>query len=119
LGVTAAIVVAGIAYAIYWALVLNHFESTDNAYVQGNVVQLTPQVAGTVIAIAADDTDFVKAGQSLVKLDPADARVALEQAEAQLAQAVRESRTFFVNNGTLQAQIASREAELARRSSAT
>jgi membrane fusion protein (multidrug efflux system) len=82
--------------------------------VQGNVVQLTPQVAGTVVAIAADDTDFVKAGQSLVKLDPADARVALDQAEAQLAQAVRETRTLFVNNGTYKAQIGAREADLAR-----
>ncbi|MEP7301317.1 MAG: HlyD family efflux transporter periplasmic adaptor subunit, partial [Caldimonas sp.] len=114
LGVSAAVLVAVVAYGAYWALVLNHFESTDNAYVQGNVVQLTPQVAGTVIAIAADDTDFVKAGQPLVKLDPADARVALEQAEAQLAQAVRETRILFVNNGTLKAQIAAREADLAR-----
>ena len=114
LGVTGAVLLGGIAYAVYWALVLNHYESTDNAYVQGNVVQLTPQVAGTVVAIAADDTDFVKAGQPLVKLDPADARVALDQAEAQLAQAVRETHTLFVNNGTLKAQIASREADLAR-----
>ncbi len=114
LGVASVVLVAGIAYGAYWALYLNHYESTDNAYVQGNVVQLTPQVAGTVIAISADDTDFVKAGQSLVKLDPADARVALEQAEAQLAQAVRETRTLFVNNGTLKAQIAAHEADLAR-----
>jgi membrane fusion protein (multidrug efflux system) len=114
LGVAGAVLLAGIVYGAYWALVLNHYESTDNAYVQGNVVQLTPQVAGTVVAIAADDTDFVKAGQPLVKLDPADARVALDQAEAQLAQAVRETRTLFVNNGALKAQIASREADLAR-----
>jgi membrane fusion protein (multidrug efflux system) len=112
--VAAAVAVIGVAYGAYYALVLNHYESTDNAYVQGNVVQLTPQVAGTVISIAADDTDFVKAGQLLVKLDPADARVALEQAEAQLAQAVRQSRTLFVNNGALRAQIAGREADLAR-----
>ena len=93
---------AGLAYGVYYALVLNHYESTDNAYVQGNVVQLTPQVGGTVVAINADDTDFVKAGQLLVKLDPADARVALDQAEAQLAQTVREVRTLFVNNGALE-----------------
>jgi multidrug resistance efflux pump len=99
LGVAGAGAARGVAYGAYWALVLNHYESTDNAYVQGNVVQLTPQVAGTVVAIAADDTDFVKAGQTLVRLDPADARVALEQAEAQLAQTVRQSRTLFVNNG--------------------
>jgi membrane fusion protein (multidrug efflux system) len=114
LGVSAAVVVAALAWGAYWALVLNHFESTDNAYVQANVVQLTPQVAGTVVAIEADDTDFVKAGQPLVRLDPADARVALDQAEAQLAQAVRETRILFVNNSTLKAQIAAREADLAR-----
>jgi membrane fusion protein (multidrug efflux system) len=115
LGAVAAVVaIAAIAYGVYWALVLNHYESTDNAYVQGNVVQLTPQVGGTVVAINADDTDHVSAGQLLVRLDPADAQVALEQAEAQLAQAVREVRTLYANNGTLGAQIASREAEVAR-----
>ncbi|PKO32044.1 MAG: EmrA/EmrK family multidrug efflux transporter periplasmic adaptor subunit [Betaproteobacteria bacterium HGW-Betaproteobacteria-9] len=112
--VAAAVVLAGIGYGAYWALVLNHFESTDNAYVQGNVVQLTPQAAGTVVAINANDTDHVKAGQWLVRLDPADARVALEQAEAQLAQTVREVRTLYANNRTQGAQIALREADLAR-----
>ena len=112
--VTILVVIGAIAYGVYWALVLNHFESTDNAYVQGNVVQITPQVVGTVVAINADDTDHVKAGQILVKLDPADAQVALDQAEAQLAQTVREVRTLYANNGTLSAQIAQREAESAR-----
>jgi membrane fusion protein, multidrug efflux system len=112
--VAAAVAVAGIGYGVYWALVLNHFESTDNAYVQGNVVQLTPQVGGTVVAINADDTNHVRAGQWLVKLDPADARVALDQAEAQLAQTVREVRTLYANNSTLKAQIALRQADLAR-----
>jgi membrane fusion protein (multidrug efflux system) len=78
------------------------------------VVQITSQVGGTVVSILADDTDVVRAGQLLVKLDPADARVALEQAQAQLAQAVREVRTLFANNGTLSAQIQLREADLAR-----
>ena len=112
--VAASVAVAGIAYAVYWAMVLNHFESTDNAYVQGNVVQITPQLSGTVIAINADDTDHVKAGQLLVRLDPADAQIALDQAEAQLAQTVREVRTLYANNSTLRAQIALREADLAR-----
>jgi membrane fusion protein (multidrug efflux system) len=112
--VAALVLLGGAAYGAYWALVLNHYESTDNAYVQGNVVQLTPQIGGTVVAIQADDTDHVKAGQLLVKLDPADAQVALDQAEAQLAQTVREVRTLYANNGTLQAQIALRDAEVAR-----
>jgi membrane fusion protein (multidrug efflux system) len=113
-GVTALVVVAGMAYGAYWALVLNHFETTDNAYVQGNVVQITPQNAGTVIEIGTDDTAHVKAGDVLVRFDPADARVALDQAEAQLAQTVREVRALYANNSTLLAQIAARDADLAR-----
>ncbi len=112
--VAATVAVAGLVYGAYWALLLNHYESTDNAYVQGNIVQLTPQVGGTVVAINADDTDHVQAGQLLVRLDPADAHVALDQAEAQLAQTVREVRTMYANNSTLAAQIAAREADLAR-----
>jgi membrane fusion protein, multidrug efflux system len=114
IAISVVVVLAGIAYGLYWALVLNHYESTDNAYVQGNVVQITPQIGGTVVVINADDTDHVKAGQWLVKLDPADAQVALEQAEAQLAQTVREVRTLFANNGTLKAQTALRAADVAR-----
>ncbi|MEO5733936.1 MAG: HlyD family efflux transporter periplasmic adaptor subunit [Rubrivivax sp.] len=111
---TALVAVCGIAYGAYWALVLNHYESTDNAYVQGNVVQVTPQLGGTVTAIKVDDTDHVKAGQLLVTLDPADAQVGVEQAEAQLAQTTREVRTLYANNSTLQAQIALRTADLAK-----
>jgi membrane fusion protein (multidrug efflux system) len=115
LGAIAAVVALGaIGYAAYWVLALNAVESTDNAYVQGNVVQITPQVAGTVVAILADDTDVVAAGQPLLRLDAADARLALAQAEAQLAQTVREVRLLYANNATLAAQIAQREAELAR-----
>ncbi|MEK8031648.1 efflux RND transporter periplasmic adaptor subunit [Ideonella sp. DXS29W] len=91
-----------------------HHQVTDNAYVAGNVVQITPQVSGTVVAILADDNDAVKSGQALVKLDTADAKVALEQAEAQLAQTVREVRALYAGNATLKAQVALREADLAR-----
>jgi membrane fusion protein (multidrug efflux system) len=71
------VVVAGGGWGAYEWLVASHYETTDNAYVQGNVIQITPQIGGTVLAIHADDTDFVKAGQPLVQLDPADAKVAL------------------------------------------
>ena len=112
--IAALLLLGGLGYGAYWALALNHVESTDNAYVQGNVVQITAQVSGTVVAILADDADRVKAGQPLVRLDPADARVALDQAEAQLAQTVREIRTLYANNASYGAQVALREAELAR-----
>ena len=80
LGALAAVLMtAGAVYGAYWAQVLRYHQSTDDAYVGGNVVQITPQISGTVVAIGADDTQFVKAGQPLVRLDPADARVALDQ----------------------------------------
>ena len=110
----AVVVVCGLGWSAYEYLVASHYESTDNAYVQGNVIQITPQISGTVLAIMADDTDFVKAGQPLVQLDPADAKVALDQAEAALAQAVRQVRTLYANNGTLQAQIMLRDSDVAR-----
>ena len=108
------VVVGGLAWAAYEWLVASHYESTDNAYVQGNVIQITPQVGGTVMAILADDTDFVRAGQPLVKLDPADARVALDQAEANLAQTVRQVRTLYANNGSLAAQVTLRQTDVGR-----
>jgi len=114
LAVTAAVLLAAIGYGAYWMLVLRHHESTDNAYVQAPVVQITPQVAGTVLAVLVDDTDVVKVGQPLVRLDPADARLTLDRAESQLAQTVREVRTLYANNGALEATIKLREAEVAR-----
>ena len=108
------VVIAGLGWTAYEWLVASHYESTDNAYVQGNVIQITPQIGGTVMAILADDTDFVKAGQPLVKLDPADAKVALDQSRANLAQAVRQVRTLYANNASLTAQITLRESDVAR-----
>ena len=104
----------GIAYAAYWATHLRHLESTDDAYVGGNVVQITPQIAGTVVAVNADDTVFVKAGDTLVQLDRADAQVALEQAEAQLGRAVREVRSLFATSGQLQAAVEMRQSDVAK-----
>lgn len=108
------VVVAGLGWAVYAWLVSSHYESTDNAYVQGHVIQITPQIGGTVTAVMADDTDFVKAGQALVQLDPADARVALDQAEAALALAVRQVRVLYANNGALAAQVTLRGADVVK-----
>ena len=112
--VIALFLAAGIGYAIYWALVARYLESTDDAYVGGNLVQITPQVSGTVLAIAADDTDYVEAGRTLVELDQADARVALAQAEAALARSVRQARNLMASTAQLEANVALRETELER-----
>ncbi|OVZ64269.1 EmrA/EmrK family multidrug efflux transporter periplasmic adaptor subunit [Pigmentiphaga sp. NML080357] len=114
LGAAGAFAVIAVAYGAWWALVARHYEHTDDAYVQGNLVQITPQIASTVVAIQADDTDYVKAGDPLVLLDKADAQVALDQAQAALAQTVRQVRTLYANNGALSANIAVRQAEVER-----
>ena len=108
------ILIAAVAYGLYYFLVARFHEDTDDAYVSGNVVQITPQVTGTVIAVNADDTQVVKAGDPLVVLDPADARVALEQAEANLAQTVRQVRGLFADDNQYQAQVELRQADLSR-----
>ena len=115
LGAVAAVVVlSGLVWGVYEWRVLSKLETTDNAYVQGHVVQVTPLINGTVQAVLADDTDFVKAGQTLVRLDGADALVALDAAKAQLARAVRQVQALYANDQTLGAQVAVREAECAR-----
>ena len=114
LTVVSLVVLLGLAYGGYTWYAGRHEESTDNAYVQGNVIQITPQIGGTVTAILADDTDFVKAGQPLVQLDPADAKVALQLAQANLAQAVRQVRGLYANNQTLQTQITQRDTDVAK-----
>jgi membrane fusion protein (multidrug efflux system) len=110
--VTLGILVIGIGYGIYWQLVLRLRETTDDAYVNGNVVQITPQIAGTVVGINADDTQYVTAGQPLVRLDPADAKVALDQAEANLALTVRSVRGLFATTAQLNAAQGIRQADL-------
>ncbi len=112
-GVSIAVLI-GLAWGGYEWFMGRHEEATDNAYVQGNVIQITPQTGGTVTAILADDTDFVKAGQALVQLDPADAAVALEQAEANLGQAVRQLRIWYANNSALGAQVTMHESDIAK-----
>jgi len=112
--VISAFAAVGIAYGSWWFVSGRYHESTDDAYVGGNLVQVTPQVAGTVLAIHADDTDFVTAGQTLVELDKADSRVALDQAEAQLAKTVRSVRNLLATDSQLQANVEQRRTELAR-----
>jgi membrane fusion protein (multidrug efflux system) len=112
-GVLGGVLIAGLAYGTYWAQVARYHQTTDDAYVSGNVVQITPQISGTVVGIGADDTQFVKAGQPLVRLDQADAKVALDAAEAQLARSVRDVRNLFATSSELEATVQLRRTDLA------
>ena len=112
--VLGAFALVGVVYGIYWARVLRYEQTTDDAYVSGNVVQITPQIAGTVIRIAAEDTQFVNAGATLVELDPSDAKIALQQADAKLAKTVRDVRGLFATTAQLQATVDMHSADVAR-----
>ena len=111
-----ALVVAlcAVGYGSYWFLYARHFESTDDAYVDGDVVQITSEVPGTVIGLHADDTQYVARDQLLLKLDPADAEVAVRVAEANLGRTVRAVRALFDQAGQLRDDILYREVVLRR-----
>jgi membrane fusion protein (multidrug efflux system) len=112
--ITLLFVIAGAGYWLYHHFIGQFQEYTDDAYVEGNLVQLTPRVTGTVIAINADNTDLVKQGQTLVVLDDTDARIALQKAEAALGETVRKVRQLYDNEGQLKANVAVRKADLAK-----
>ncbi|SDS82387.1 membrane fusion protein, multidrug efflux system [Pseudomonas sp. Z003-0.4C(8344-21)] len=87
-------------------------ESTDDAYVNGNVVEITPLVTGTVVSIGADDGDLVQEGQVLVNFDPNDAEVGLQSAKAKLARTVRQVRGLYSNVDGMKAQVNAQQAEV-------
>jgi membrane fusion protein (multidrug efflux system) len=103
------VALGAIGYAGYWFFDGRYYESTDDAYVDGDVVQVTSEVPGTVLSLNVDDTQRVRAGQPLLQLDPADAKIAVANAEADLARAVRQVRGLFSQSRELRAQIEQRE----------
>lgn len=109
----AVVLLAAIGYGVY-LLLRPATEETDDAYVAGDTVTITARDPGTVLAIHADNTQLVKAGQPLVDLDPATMDVDLAAAEAKLAQAVRGVRADFSRVNESDAAIVSAQAELGR-----
>lgn len=118
-----AVVAAGaILWGGWWLFYARHFESTDDAYVAGDVIVVTAREAGTVLALRADNTENVARGQVLVELDPAVAQVQFEAAKADLARTVRDVQAGFAKVAELQALYANAstkavqaEADLKRR----
>ncbi len=103
-----------IGWALWYFLDGRWYEGTDDAYVNGNVVQITPQIPGTVVSIGADDGDLVHAGDVLVQLDPSDADVALVEAKANLALTVRKVRGLYSNVNGAQADVVARKTAVDR-----
>jgi membrane fusion protein (multidrug efflux system) len=113
-GLLVIVVVLLAALALWYFMFGRWFEETDDAYVQGNQVQITPLISGTVVAINADDGMRVARGQLLVQLDPADTEVALQQAEANLAKTVRQVRGLYRSVEGAQAELNARQVTLNR-----
>jgi membrane fusion protein, multidrug efflux system len=109
-----ALAVIALATLAWWWLYASRYQSTDDAYVAGDLVGVMSQLSGTVVSIGADETDRVQAGQELVRLDVTDYRIALQGAEQQLARAVRQVHTVFANRDELSALVAERRADLDR-----
>jgi membrane fusion protein (multidrug efflux system) len=112
LGLLVLVLVIGAGVWAWHELYGRWSENTDDAYVNGNVVEITPLVTGTVTSIGADDGDLVHAGQVLIQFDPSDTEVGLQSAEAKLARAVRQVRGLYSNVDGQKAQVAARKAEL-------
>ena len=100
------IVLAAVAWTAWYFLAGRWYESTDDAYINGNIVQITPRIAGTVISIGADDGDLVKQGDILVRLDRSDADVGLQRAAANLANTIRRVRGLYSTVSGARAQVA-------------
>jgi membrane fusion protein (multidrug efflux system) len=111
-GITLAFVAAGAGYGIWYLLVASKRAETDNAYVGGNLVTVASQVAGSVVEIRADETQLVKAGTEIVRLDPSDAQVALAQAEAHLGIVVRQQRARYAQVSQAEAVVEQRRVAL-------
>jgi membrane fusion protein (multidrug efflux system) len=108
------IAIAAVVVVLYWLLIGQFHVSTDNAYVNADTADITPQVAAQVTEVLVAETQNVKQGQVLLRLDDSDTRVALDQARAQLGQAERKVRGYYSNNEALGGQVAARDADIAR-----
>jgi membrane fusion protein (multidrug efflux system) len=104
--------VAGAGYGAYWLMSARFHESTEDAYIAGNRVPVMAEVHGTVVALMTDNTLPVREGQTIVRLDDTDARLALEQAEAKLAATVRRIQGEYAKEKQLEAETATHKAAL-------
>jgi len=111
--ILAAVVVIGLVlYTAYYFLHSRYFEETDDAYVASDMVQITSEIAGTVLSVKVDNTQQVERGQVLLELDPADAQIAVASAEAELARTVRSVRGLFSKSSGLKSVINARKIAL-------
>nr|WP_295105672.1 HlyD family efflux transporter periplasmic adaptor subunit [uncultured Caulobacter sp.] len=109
-----AVAIGVVGYGAYWLAFESHYVETDDAYVGAETAQVTALSPGPVAKIFVVETQAVKAGDPLVIIDDADARIAVAQAEAALGQAERKVKGYFANDSALGGQFEARQADVAR-----
>lgn len=108
------VVVAGVVvWGLYWLLIGSHHVETDNAYVGAETALVTPLTSGPARQVLAMETQTVKAGDPLVILDDADARINVAAARAELGRAQRRVQGYYASDDALAGQIAARDADVA------
>lgn len=100
------------AAGLYLYLTSGRYVSTDNAYVQQDVVSVSPDVSGRLVAVAVRENQRVRKGDVLFTIDPEPYRIALAQADADLANARVQVATLATDTGTAQADIADARAQI-------
>ncbi|AOI63627.1 hemolysin secretion protein D [Burkholderia territorii] len=108
----AVVLLAALVWIAFWLLRDRYYEDTDDAYVAGSIVQVAAQIPGAVTDVLVADTQAVRAGQTLVRLDDTEASVAFAQAKAQLAQAVRQVANAKISNAMYVEAVNARQADL-------
>jgi len=106
------VVVVAAIWGAWYLLIARNSVETDNAYVNAEMAQVTPLVTGAAIEVRVRDTQLVKAGEVLVVIDPANARIALAQAEAELDAARRKYRQSVAVGQSLSAMVSARSASI-------
>jgi len=111
---TAVILILGLAWLLYWVFYLQYYEYTDDAYANGNMININAAVSGSVVAYYADDTDFVSEGQLLVQLDDTNYRLHYEKELATLASVVLQVRQLYDNVEAAKALLESKRTALVK-----
>lgn len=112
LAIAGAVILAGLGYGGWYVAIGSHYVETDNAYVGADTAQVTPMVGGQVTAVLKSDTDSVKSGDILVRLDDRDAQIALASAQAELAKARRQFGQASATSSALADQVVARGADI-------
>ena len=112
--ITLLFVVVALVFALMYSIIWQYEETTEDAYVSGYLVQITPQISGTVQQIAVDDTDVVKQGDVLVRLDDSDLQLAYERAQNELIQAIRQNQQQTAAHTQAGAEVLARKVALAK-----